>query len=66
MLKKCFILLFVINFLNPCSAQEIKFGVISDVHFGFLTDVPKRLQLFIDAAKAEEVDFIIQLGDFTL
>ena len=66
MFKKYFIFVIVINFLISCSDkeikssdQEIKFGVITDVHFGFLTDVHKRLKLFIDTAIAEDVEEII-------
>ena len=36
------------------------------MHQGYTTDVHERLQIFIDAATEEDVDFIIQLGDFTL
>jgi predicted MPP superfamily phosphohydrolase len=64
--KKYFILILLVNFLIPGSAQEIKFGVITDVHHGYLTDVSERLQIFIDVANEEEVDFIIELGDITL
>lgn len=66
MVKKYFILVLLVNFLIPCFAQEIKFGVITDVHQGYTTDVFKRLPIFINAATEEDVDFIIQLGDFTL
>ncbi len=66
MVRMYFMSLLLIGFLIPCSAQEIKFGVITDIHHGFLTDVNNRMQLFTDAAMAEEVDFIIQLGDFSL
>ena len=66
MFKKYFLFILLVSFLIPCSAQEIKFGVITDVHHGYTTDVHERLQLFIDAATEEEVDFIIELGDFSL
>lgn len=48
-------------------SKAVKFMVIADIHHGYLKDVNKRLQVFIDQAKQEEnVDFIIQLGDFIL
>ena len=53
----------------PCDGygQTVKFGVIADIHQGYLKDVEQRLQVFLDNVKREEqVDFIIQLGDFTL
>ncbi len=48
-------------------SNTVKFMVIADIHHGYLKDVDKRLQVFLDHAKQEkEVDFIIQLGDFIL
>lgn len=38
----------------------VKIGIIADVH-----DDPQRLQTFIDKAKIEKPDFIIQLGDMS-
>ncbi len=55
--------------LFPCAGlgQTVKFAVIADIHQGYLRDVEQRLQVFLDDVKREEqVDFIIQLGDFTL
>jgi len=47
--------------------QTVKFGVIADIHQGYLKDVNHRLQVFLDRVKQEEeIDFIVQLGDFTL
>jgi len=48
-------------------SKPVKFMVIADIHHGYLKDVDKRLQVFLDQAKQEAyVDFIIQLGDFIL
>jgi 3',5'-cyclic AMP phosphodiesterase CpdA len=48
-------------------SKTVKFMVIADIHHGYLEDVNKRLQVILDQAKQEEnVDFIIQLGDFIL
>jgi len=55
--------------LFPCNGygQTVKFGVIADIHQGYLKDMNERLQVLLDDIKHEEqVDFIIQLGDFTL
>lgn len=65
-LIKVFIVLFIYFTIIPIvKSQEVRFAVITDVHSGFLSDVDKRLKVFIDKAKEENVDFIIQLGDFT-
>ena len=60
--------IFLIALLSVVHAfsQEIRFGVITDIHHGFLTDVNKRLQIFVDTCNALKVDFIIQIGDFSL
>lgn len=52
--------------LASCTPQEnrVKFAIISDLHAVDLPDGKERIQYFIDAAKAEKVDFVIQLGDF--
>lgn len=53
-------------YCNPVAAKNnkeksvIKIGIIADVH-----DEPQRLQTFIDKAKTEKPDFIIQLGDMS-
>ena len=66
MFKKYLILALLVNIWISGSTQEIKFGVITDVHQGYTTDVLKRLPIFINTATEDDVDFIIQLGDFTL
>ena len=42
------------------SKKVVKFGIITDVH-----DDTTRIRAFIDQAKAEKPDFIIQLGDLS-
>ena len=44
--------------------KSLKFAVISDLHQDIMHDAPKRLTDFLQAAKDQEVDFIINLGDF--
>lgn len=44
--------------------QNLKFGVISDLHYDLMHDGDRRAQCFIDAMIREQPDFIISLGDF--
>ena len=44
--------------------MSIKFGVCADLHVDIMHDCEERLAVFLDACKKENVDFIIQLGDF--
>lgn len=43
---------------------EIKFGVFADLHVDIMHDTQKRLEDFLAACRKENVDFIMQLGDF--
>lgn len=45
-------------------AKRVKFGVFADAHADIMHDVEERLKVFLDACRKEDVDFIIQLGDF--
>lgn len=47
-------------------ADILRFGIISDVHKDLMPDANERLQKFIEKASKENVDFIIQLGDFCM
>lgn len=42
----------------------IKFGVFADLHVDIIHDPMPRLQAFLDDCRRQDVDFIIQLGDF--
>jgi len=42
----------------------VKFGIIADIHQDIIHDSSRRLQVFLDEAKKDSVDFIISLGDF--
>lgn len=44
--------------------KSLRFGVCADVHKDVMHDADARLKVFIDRMNREEVDFIIQLGDF--
>lgn len=46
--------------------KELKFGIITDLHFynAGVPDVQSRLEVFLKAAEEADVDFVIQLGDF--
>ena len=45
--------------------DEITFGVFADLHMDIMPDPEARLDAFLAGAKAANVDFIIQLGDFS-
>ena len=44
--------------------KTVKFGIFADLHVDIMHDTEARLSAFIEAARREKVDFIIQLGDF--
>jgi len=44
--------------------KAVRFGVCADVHKDIMHDADQRLQFFIDQMNEQNVDFIIQLGDF--
>ena len=43
---------------------KIKMAVVADVHLDIAKDGEKRIDAFLKAAREENVDFIIHLGDF--
>ena len=45
---------------------ELRFGVIADVHKDIMHDADQRLRTFVDTMKKEDVNFIVQLGDFCI
>lgn len=45
--------------------KKVKFGVAADIHMTLTPDVVEKMQTFLDDCRKEDVDFIIQLGDFT-
>lgn len=44
--------------------RVVRFGVCADVHKDVMHDADERLRVFIDRMNRQDVDFIIQLGDF--
>jgi predicted phosphodiesterase len=46
------------------SQETLRFGIIADVHKDIMHDADERLLAFIQHMKKEQVDFIVQLGDF--
>ncbi len=48
----------------PIIKNEFTIGIVSDVHADMLPDIKFRMQKFLDEAKKNEADMIIQLGDF--
>lgn len=44
--------------------QQVKFGLIADLHHDIMHDSLDRLAKFIDAMKQAQPEFILQLGDF--
>ncbi len=53
-----------VNALTSGSKKRVRFGVCADVHKDIMHDADERLQTFIDEASRQNLDFIIQLGDF--
>ena len=46
--------------------EDIEIGLIADIHQDVMHDGEERLQVFLDAAKKRNPDFILQMGDFAL
>lgn len=44
--------------------DQLKFGIFADLHVDIMHDGLSRLTMFLDTCSREQVDFIIQLGDF--
>ncbi len=50
--------------MSACTKPGIRFGVCADVHKDIMHDADERLQAFVEEASKQNLDFIIQLGDF--
>lgn len=46
------------------SSRKIKIGLIADVHKDIMHDADDRLRTFLDTARKQNPDFILQMGDF--
>lgn len=44
--------------------KKIKFGVFADLHVDIMHDGEERMEAFTEACRHENVDFVIELGDF--
>ncbi len=51
---------------NLIEEPILRFGIISDVHQDVMHDGEERLAQFIEAMNSQDVDFIMQLGDFCI
>ena len=61
--KSILVMAFAICFCS-CSDKTLKFAIASDFHAPDVPDGEGRVASFIKAAKDEQVNFIIELGDF--
>lgn len=60
------IIVFFLSGMTSCHSKEelVKFAIASDFHAPDVPDGKERLEAFIQSAKDDKVDFIIELGDF--
>lgn len=58
--------IFLSRFVTGCniSSDVIRFGISSDIHKDIMHDASWRLKSYLKEAKKQNVDFIIDLGDF--
>lgn len=65
-----YLFLFLITCLGFTSCREeskpVRFAIISDIHQDIAHDAEERLATFLHAAAENQVDFIIELGDFCM
>jgi predicted phosphodiesterase len=52
------------NACNLFGKQKLKFAISTDIHKGFMHDADERVTAFLKAAQEEQVEFIMDLGDF--
>ena len=60
-------ILFTALSLFSCTKKEVqpvRFAIVSDLHAPDIPDGLERMQTVVEAANRENVDFLIQLGDF--
>ncbi len=57
----CFL---IFNVSKTTSQEQVKFAIISDLHYDVMHDTSERLNVFLKAAQKAKVDFIIHLGDY--
>lgn len=44
--------------------MKVRFGVFADLHVDLIHDGVERMERFLNACRAEKVDFCVELGDF--
>ena len=44
--------------------MNVKFGIFADLHIDIMHDGEERISAFLEACRAENVDFVIHLGDY--
>ena len=54
------------SFANADATKPVRFGIISDIHKDVMHDADSRLDTFVKAMIEQDVDFILQLGDFCI
>ena len=67
-MKHLFLSLFICLGLGACrkETKPVTFAVISDLHQDIAHDAEERLSTFLRVANDNQVDFIIELGDFCM
>ncbi|MDX1284694.1 MAG: metallophosphoesterase [Draconibacterium sp.] len=65
-MKRFLIIIVTIAFFSCDNSDTVRFAVCTDVHQDLIHDAPDRIGRFVEGAERENVDFIIQLGDFCL
>jgi predicted phosphodiesterase len=45
-------------------SQPIRFGVSADIHVDIIHDVEKRIHTYLEDMKKQQVDFLVDMGDF--
>ena len=66
MMKCLFIVIVTVAFFSCDNSKTVRFAVCTDVHQDLIHDASDRMSRFVEIADKENVDFIIQLGDFCL
>ena len=64
-LQKAFLILLVLLAVSCSQNKIVRFGICADVHKDVMHDADQRLQAFVTEMNEKDVDFIIELGDFT-
>jgi len=57
----------VTGLFNACqlfSKQKLKFAISTDIHKGLIHDADERITAFLKVAQEEQVEFIMDMGDF--